>query len=309
MMLHRTAGIDVLKSVFAQLKTKQVIPAVGAAIPGGWAKQLPRLALTVWNQDPIGASGWTIDQGFKDWDDWTGKPTVSKVVEANLGGAAQRILALPPTPTNLETSFEALSIGAIQEVDVTDPDVREIQFSNALAGKPAHVDAMIEGDDGTWRLEDWSGKSKVTLCLDDADQDVQKFVVLSTNISAHDLPKFTHKIRLRSACSPPDGYVGTFDGTRHQFDSVVDDSQSWHATVEFTFSDASDDYVNYFAKSGNADWSGTQTIGQCSASASQSYPMGTDSWDTGHHLKITTFFDGQHHRVGPDDPYGGRDHH
>ena len=158
MMLHHTAGIDVLKSVFTQLKTKQAIPAVGAAIPGGWAKQVPRLALTVWNQEPIGTSGWSIDEGFKNWDNWTGVPEMAKPTNAKLNGATQQTLPLPKTSSTLQDSFEALAIGGIQEVDINDPKIREIQFQNALAGKPAHVDAMVQYEDGSWELKNWSGR-------------------------------------------------------------------------------------------------------------------------------------------------------
>ena len=201
MMLERNEGIDVLNSVFTQLQSKQALAAVDAAIPGGWAKQLPRLALTVWNQEPIGSSGWPIDEGFDTWDNWTGTPEASKPVDASLHGASERTLPLPRA-SSLETSFEPLSIGGIQEVDVNDPKVREIQFQNALASKPAHVDAMVQYADGSWELKDWSGKPQVTMCLDDMDQDIQKFVVLSTNVSTKDLPLFTHKVRLRSSCGP-----------------------------------------------------------------------------------------------------------
>jgi hypothetical protein len=201
MMLQHTQGIDVLKNVFTQLQSKQALAAVDAAIPGGWKQQLPRLALTVWNQEPIGSSGWPIDEGFNTWDDWTGTPQVSKPIDAKLNGASERTVSLQKA-SSLQTSLEPLSIGGIQEVDINDPKIREIQFQNALASKPAHVDAMVQYADGSWELKDWTGKPKVTMCLDDMDQDIQKFVVVSTNVSTRDLPMFTHKVRLSSSCGP-----------------------------------------------------------------------------------------------------------
>ena len=59
MMLQRTQGTGVLRSIFAQLAAQRSVPAVDAAISGGYAKQIPRFYLHVFNQSPVG------DQGFE----------------------------------------------------------------------------------------------------------------------------------------------------------------------------------------------------------------------------------------------------
>ena len=56
-MLQRTLGTGVLRQIFAQLGGQSSVPAVNAAIPGGYARQWPRFAFHLLNQPPVGTLG------------------------------------------------------------------------------------------------------------------------------------------------------------------------------------------------------------------------------------------------------------
>ena len=64
MILQRTQGTGVLRSIFASLATKPPIAAVNAAIPGGYATQIPRFFLHDFNQSPVGDAGFAIPASF-----------------------------------------------------------------------------------------------------------------------------------------------------------------------------------------------------------------------------------------------------
>ena len=53
MMLQRTQNTGVLRTIFANLRTKPAVDAVDSAIPGGFARQLPKFFLYAYNQSPV----------------------------------------------------------------------------------------------------------------------------------------------------------------------------------------------------------------------------------------------------------------
>ncbi len=198
MMLEETSGgTGVLNSIFTQLQTKKSPQAVDAAVSGGLAKQVPEFFLHVYNQSPIGDPGFSIDESFKAWDDWSQTPTLPAATTVNLGALPQRTLNLKIQ----RPSFPALSAGSYHRVKLPDDNVREVQFKNLLFGKPgAHVDALVKRADGSWKREDWTSKKTVTFCRDDPAQDVRELVILSTNASFNTLAGYTHTLKVRSSC-------------------------------------------------------------------------------------------------------------
>ena len=182
MMLQRTHGTGVLRSVFDQeLRTQRSVPAVNAAIPGGYATQIPRFYLNVFNQSPVGDADFAVPESFVKWDKWSQTPAAGRSPD-DLTRCAARADTLT-LPIQRKDGFPMLSVGAFHRVDIPDPNVKEITFTNDLAGKPgAHVDAMLHMADGTWKLADWSGaKTTGILCRDQAGEDVKDLVIVSTN--------------------------------------------------------------------------------------------------------------------------------
>jgi hypothetical protein len=107
--------------------------------------------------------------------------------------------------------FPALSVGAYHRVDIPDPLVKEIRFTNDLAGKPgAHVDALLHLADGSWKLADWTSSKEVTLCRDRPGEDVRGLVIVSTNTGTTPLGAFTHTLRVAPTCPFPKRFDGTW---------------------------------------------------------------------------------------------------
>ena len=63
--------------------------------------------------------------------------------------------------------------------------MRELRFRNALSGVPGPVvQAFLKLKSGRWRLEDWSDESEVTLCRDEAAENVTELIVATSNALA-----------------------------------------------------------------------------------------------------------------------------
>ncbi|MEO8289732.1 MAG: hypothetical protein ABI649_01895 [Gaiellaceae bacterium] len=196
-MLEKTVGLDSFRAIFAAMATKRPVPAVDGAISGGFDKQLSRYFLHAYNQSPVGDAGFDIAESFKTWDNWTLTPDIPAALTVNLGGAPVRTDVLKMQ----RAAFPRLSVGSYHKVDIADENIKEIQFTNDLVGKPGgHVDALLHLADDTWKLEDWSKKKTVTLCRDKEEEDVQNLVIVSSNTGVAALPKFAHKLRVRNNC-------------------------------------------------------------------------------------------------------------
>ncbi len=227
-MLQRTLGTGVLRQVFAQLAGQTSVPAVNAAIPGGYARQWPRFAFHLLNQPPVGTASFPIDQSFKAWDSWSLAPPPPATQSLALGGLGERTIQLPSQ--NPDTG--PLTVSAYHRVTVEDRGVREIRFRNGNAS--VGVLAALKLSDGSWKLEDWSGRSEVTLCRDDASEDVQELLIASVNKNqTGSLGAFTHELRGRNACRLP-SYAGTFSAVAVsvQDDEVI--NARWSGSIRFT---------------------------------------------------------------------------
>jgi hypothetical protein len=211
MMLQRTQGTGVLRAIFASLATKPPIAAVNAAIPGGYATQIPRFFLHDFNQSPVGDAGFAIPASFAAWDNFKQTPDLPASTTMSLGSLPADTLAMSSQRTD---GFPALSVGAYHRVDIPDPLVKEIRFKNDLAGKPgAHVDALLHLADGSWKLADWTSSNEVTLCRDRPGEDVRGLVIVSTNTGTTSLGPFTHTLRVTPTCPFPKRFDGTWTRT------------------------------------------------------------------------------------------------
>ncbi|MFT4036179.1 MAG: hypothetical protein QM679_11455 [Patulibacter sp.] len=199
MYLQRTYGTGVLRAMFDQLRTKGSIEAADAAIPGGLGEQFPKFAISLWNQSPIGESGFPISQSFKDWDHWETSIPVPSSPDLTLDGAAEKTIDLP---IQNAAATAPLSVASYHRVKITDDKVREVKFTNGAAGGSAHVQAMLHLQSGEWKLDDWTGKDK-TLCRDQDEENVTELIIVTTNASGTgSIPAFTHKLRGRDQCEP-----------------------------------------------------------------------------------------------------------
>jgi hypothetical protein len=127
-------------------------------------------------------------------------------------------------------------VSAYHRVPVDDRAVREIRFRNGNTG--AGVLAALRLADGSRKLEDWSGRAEVTLCRDNASEDVQELLIASVNKNqSGSLGAFTHELRGRNACRLP-SYAGTFSAVATYDETDVGAGNSltarWSGSVRFT---------------------------------------------------------------------------
>src|SRR5439155_7786332 len=120
MMLQRTLGTGVLRTIFANLRTKSAVDAVDSAIPGGFARQLPRFFVHAYNQSPVGDAGFEITKSFKAWDKWSATPDVPAPTVINLG--AQTELTVPLKSANM--TFPPRSLAGYQRITIPDKKVK-----------------------------------------------------------------------------------------------------------------------------------------------------------------------------------------
>lgn len=206
MFLHRTQGTGVLRSIFAQLQSKRSVQAVDAAIPGGLARQWPRFAIHLWNNAPIGESGFPVRESFAQWDKHATPLPSSQVYDLVLGGSRELSIDLP---IQNPKAIAPLSVAAYHRVTISDEQVREIKLENGLRGSASgKVEAMARLADGRWKLLEWSGKDPV-LCRDKDEEDVQELIIVSSNAGpTATIPSFTHKLTGRSSCRVPIEFTG-----------------------------------------------------------------------------------------------------
>ncbi len=277
-MLQRTLGTGVLRQIFAQLGGQASVPAVNAAIPGGYARQWPRFAMHLLNQPPVGTLGFELSQSFRAWDGWSLAPSIPSSQSLALGGLGERTLMLPSR--NPDTG--RLTVSAYHRVTVDDRAVREVRFRSGNTG--AGVLAALRMADGSWKLQDWSGRSEVTLCRDNADEDVQELLIASVNKNqAGSLGPFTHELRGRGACRVP-SYAGTFSAvaTYDEEDLGAGNGLTarWSGSVRFT--PAAEDelaffpfFIPYRIAEGSVSYEMRGHVDDCDWSASKSFALPT----------------------------------
>jgi hypothetical protein len=268
MMLVRTQGVGVLRSIFAGLATKPTVAAVDAGIPGGFARQLPRFFLHAYNQSPVGDAGFAIPESFVAWDKFKQTPGLPASATISLGALPADTLTLPLQRAD---GFPALSVGAYHRVDIPDPLVREIRFKNDLAGKPgAHVDALLHLADGSWKLEDWTSSETVILCRDRPGQDVRDMVIVSTNAGKAALGAFTHTLRVAPTCPFPKRFDGTWTRiytwpTRGSWTETIHGTATYVRNPIFPPEADATSQVPYDLQTGSVTWTvtGTEGTGNC----------------------------------------------
>jgi hypothetical protein len=263
MMLQRTQGTGVLRAIFASLASKPPVAAVDAAIPGGFAKQLPRFFLHALNQSPVGDSGSPIPTSFQAWDHWSANPNPPAPVTLGLGSLPADTLSLPIQ----RPDFPPLSLGSYHRVTIPDDAVKQLRFTNDLAGRAgAHVEALLHMADGSWKLADWTSNKSVTLCRERASENVRDMIIVSTNAGQTALSPFTHTLQASATCPFPHRFIGTW--TRVY---TWPERGSWTETIKGTatyvhnplFAPENDQLsqVPYLVESASVTWTVSGTTG------------------------------------------------
>ncbi len=213
-------GAAAIKGFLESLAGRNFSGALAALPGGGLRAAWKHFAVERWNQAPIGSAGFEVRESFKKWDSFNTTPVVgSEATDVKLEGALpERTFAVetygPGGFATPSTDLGPLST-SFSRVKVDDRNVRELRFTNAVAGnREALVQAFLKLKDGNWRLEDWSEKGTVTLCRDKADEDVRELIVATSNASAMGGPlgRVKHELRARNHCEQAP-IVGSFNGS------------------------------------------------------------------------------------------------
>jgi hypothetical protein len=212
-----------------------------AALPGGLRSTWKRYAVETWNAAPIGSSGFPVNKAFKQWDSFAQTPAPGEpVTKVMLGGLAEHTFDLktygPGGLGNPSGDLAPLST-SYTRATIDDENVRELRFRNALSGVPGPVvQAFLKLKSGRWRLEDWTDQSEVTLCRDEAAENVTELIVATSNALATGGPfgRATHELRARDSCTqaPIQGIIGGTESYTSD-DGEVTMDYSFTGTVTF----------------------------------------------------------------------------
>jgi hypothetical protein len=205
--MHKNHGLDGIKRVFAGLAGGNFPSALELGAPDGLEEEWKRYAVLRWNQTPIGKPGFP-PKSLSRWDGLSVKPVGVPSENVALGGLPEKLFPL-------QTSNQEPLSTWFHRVKITDPQVRELEFTNADAETAGTaVQAFLKLDNGNWRLEDWSDQDEVTLCRDKPDENVVEMVVATSNAlpAGNPLGVVNHQLRAKDICEPPT-YTGTYSGT------------------------------------------------------------------------------------------------
>ncbi len=202
--LAKHDGVPALKEVLqgmAGARFQQVLDRVPA---GGLDEAFRNYAAWVYNTaPPIGRPGFP-SKSFAQWDGLVAKqlmPDPLKLTE----------------PVKISLGFGSLPPLAIDFRAVAFPDkkIRGIEITNPLASTArAGVLAFIKLNSGEWVYRDISSQSKLSLCRDHPQEDVQQIVLAVDNSSPEggDRAAAAFPVEGKTACTLP-AYNGTFSGT------------------------------------------------------------------------------------------------
>lgn len=162
--LSQTLGPDAIRAI-EEAREKHVYDVhVDRALPGGFRERFPDFSLYAYNRAPA-------PDAYQRWDALAAAPPAPSVR-----------LARGENPLPMET-LRVLS-REYRQVVVDDPDLRRIEFHNPGAADPnLHVRALVRRADGTWRTESWDGRTTVSFCRDNPDEDVQEVILAYSNSS------------------------------------------------------------------------------------------------------------------------------
>lgn len=277
--LFKKDGVDGIKRVFDALATHDFAGALEAGPSDGLREAWKRYARQVWNQTPIGASGFSEARSFKDsaWDSFGVKPGV---VDApiSIGSESKKEFTLA-------TSIQSPLSTFFHDVRIDDRKVRHLRFDNGDAGRPdAAVQAFLKLANGRWRYEDWSARQSVSFCRDKPEEDVVRMIVATSNTSPRgaQLGIANHRLTAKNACSIPSTYSGSVGGTASYDSSLLGAGNSaeasWSGTINLVqIPTGSDGYPAFYqvdpAVGGAIQYSVAGQIGNCDIAGQESIDL------------------------------------
>jgi hypothetical protein len=202
--VYRTAGVGGFKRVFTGLEKGSLPSALDSALAGGREAAWKQWSVARMNRAPIGVARFPVAKSLKQWDSF-----------AEAAGVLEKTLALTgrtERTIGLQTSTLAPLATDFGHVVVTDPKVRFIRVTNGAYGKPGgQLQALVKRADGSWRIEDWSGRATISFCRDRAADNVREFYLVTGNASGTAaLPTVRTTVTGRNTCSFPRTFTGTF---------------------------------------------------------------------------------------------------
>jgi hypothetical protein len=192
--MEKTFGERSIRAAYEAFRTKKSAAGIDAAI-GGIRSHFLDFAKHGWNQDPF--------PSFRAWDNFDPVPRDdSRPIETQ-----HLFLAGQPSRTAY-VKIGAPELGRrYKEYAITDERVKEVVFRNTLVADPdARIGAILRLKSGATRFDDWSGKNKVTYCLDNPAQDIASMVIVFANSSTaedHSISG-TPELGLRDRCAGDD---------------------------------------------------------------------------------------------------------
>lgn len=265
--LRKKESVEGIKRVFNALATKDFPGALEAGPSDGLREAWKRYAMQRWNQDPVGASGFPEPKSYKDWDSFAVKPG-AVTEDVRIGSASKKEFDLVTSTRDRLSTF-------YNEVKIDDRKVKHLTFENGDPGLPSSlVQAFIKLANGKWRHEDWSEKRSVSFCRENADENVVRLIVATSNVSPRvgPLGAIKHKIIAKNACSLPESYSGSITGTATYDGNTLGSGNSaeanWSGTVNLVrIETGSDDYPAYYqvdhGAGGTLHYSVTGTLDSC----------------------------------------------
>ena len=158
----RNSGPAIVRAMWDAAATRGPVQAVNNALPGGFEATWADFALSNWNQGPV--------TDYRDWDGLTDAATTI--------GTEPIAADKTRTPTINVKHLAAKYL----ELDVEDPKLKEIEFTNDIPGdKVGKVRAVITYDHGSDAIVDLSGQKKTSLCIDDGTKRATKVVLIFSN--------------------------------------------------------------------------------------------------------------------------------
>lgn len=242
-MLTEDNGVGIINSIFAQLATRTDLAAVNAAVPGGLRKQFPRYLQFIYNRPPQGEPGFPIATDNFLYRDGINEQA-PRFLDTNfsMNGLSERTITTPIADEAYDLGcpvgqcLEAL--GGSYQWFVPNSSVRELKLTNPLAGNSnAHVEGWVKLADGTWDVQDYSGKGSVTFCRDKPEENLQEMILVTSNVSSTgagvQVRGVKYTWRGRDQCPPPESYSGTFSSRMTQASPPEYEVRFLNGTVTF----------------------------------------------------------------------------
>jgi hypothetical protein len=180
--LSKTLGTDVIRKIEESRERYANDAHIDRAIPGGIRERFPDFSLYAYNRAPAPSA-------YRQWDRLATAPP-----------APSKALATGDNPLPMET-LRVLS-REYRHVRIDEPKLRKIEFHNPAAANPdLHVRALVRRADGSWRSENWDGRTTVEFCRDQPGQDVREIILAYSNSSFDDKLKPVTGFHAEESCS------------------------------------------------------------------------------------------------------------